>query len=90
MVCEAKQQHQPIPLPCVWPLLDTWCVFDRIASVAMFYSRRLTHLVLLLLQLLPLLLLLQVEQPELERAGVEPGADGQPARPRQRSAPCGG
>ena len=43
-----------------------------------------THLLLLMLQLLTLLLLLQIEQRELERAGVEAGARGHPARAGQR------
>ncbi len=42
---------------------------------------------LLLLQLLPLLLL-HVEQPELERAGVEAGAPGHPALAWQRPTTC--
>ena len=45
------------------------------------------HLMLLLLQLLPLLLL-QVEQPELEGAGVKPGAPWHPVGAWQRSTTC--
>ena len=47
------------------------------------------HLMLSLLQLVPLLLL-YVEQAELERAGVESGARWQPTGPRQRVTTCDG